>query len=123
MARGLKKDTVKWTNKLDSQDKKHRMVKRLAVQNVNGLCAINFRHAAALVLPFKSCGDLRIDREIAVAHTLKYHTVDENFFKVNVLHHETDGSMMWVDRVLHSTTVHVGYRFLLKQKLRADAML
>jgi hypothetical protein len=123
MARGLKKDTTKWSNKMDSNEQKHRMVQRLAIQNTNKRCAVNFRHAAKLVLPFKSCGDLRIDREIAVAYTVKYAQVDDTFFKENVLHHETDGSMMWVDKVLHTKTPHVGYRFLLKEKLRAEAML
>ena len=119
MHRGWKKGTKSWTIRLNSQKKKLRLVDNLLVSNKINIHPVSFKAHATVILPFKSF-DTGIDAIISEEYATKVLGKTEEFFKSMTLHHDIDGTLMYVDRELHRSKRHLGYRFIQLQKARKE---
>lgn len=115
MNRGWQIGTKSWDNRKNSFDEVKRLVSDLRVSSKNGAHPVSFKAHALYIVPAISSGSERTDRANAKVWLMKTHNVNENFFQVNVLHHDLDGTMMYVDKKLHNSKRHLGYFFHLKQ--------
>lgn len=110
--RGFEKNSKKIKVVVDSQGNKHKMYGNIASKTKNGRCDMEFEsHIDKMnIIPCKSCGFHDVDVRNSKEYTKKTYGVDDSWFEDKVLHHGTKKRIMWVDKVLHQKTPHIGGR-------------
>lgn len=115
---GLHKNTKSWKVRYTSKNEKVRLVDDLTITK-NYSHPISFKHTATVIIPVKSV-DIGIDAQVCKEYAIKILGKDEQFFKTHVLHHDLDGTMMYIDKKLHQSRRHLGYRQIQRDKMRKE---
>lgn len=119
MLRGWKKGTKNWKIRKNSQDESIRLVEDLTVANARNTHPVSFKRHAVITIPGKSI-DTRADAIVCKEYAIKVLGKDKSFFETHVLHHDLDGTRMYVDKKLHTSKQHLGYGYQQLQKTRKD---
>lgn len=116
---GWKIGTKGWVVRNNQANKKCRLVHDKTIENAIGANPVNFIAHAVVIIPGKSL-DTRIDRIVCKEYATKILGKDEDFFNSHVLHHDLDGTRMYVDKKLHQSRRHLGYGYVQLQKARKE---
>lgn len=93
----------------------------LTFTSSNGLHSADFRNVASYIFKGK-CVDLSIDAVECKAEYMRlFPNVDhEYFFKHHDLHHNADGTRMYVPKQFHKHYPHIGYKYFVRLQTRIN---